>query len=158
MYLLYKRLESGDTPGLFEGWICVWICFEEARCSSPCSWGWGRWRGGEWPRKLPIWGVCDHPQRIRVREVSQNSTRREEGATQLDFKTRLSLGVRSMILEWDHLCSNPGRHLLFCDLRQVAWPYLHSHSGDSVRIKWESPPGALSILPGTWWACHNGEH
>lgn len=34
-----------------------------------------------------------------MREVSQNGTRREEGATQLDFKTRLTLGVRSMILE-----------------------------------------------------------
>lgn len=50
-------------------------------------------------KKLPIWGACDHPQRIRVREVSKNGTRREEGATQLDFKTRLTLGVRNMILE-----------------------------------------------------------
>lgn len=32
MYLLDKRLESGDTPGLFEGGFVL-----EGRCSSPCS-------------------------------------------------------------------------------------------------------------------------
>lgn len=30
MYLLCKKLESGDTSGLFEEWICVWLCCEGA--------------------------------------------------------------------------------------------------------------------------------
>lgn len=38
-YFLYKRLESGDTPGLFEGWICVWICLEEAGVPAPAVGG-----------------------------------------------------------------------------------------------------------------------
>lgn len=39
MYLPYERLESGDTYGLFEEWICVWFCGEEGRCSRPCGSG-----------------------------------------------------------------------------------------------------------------------
>lgn len=45
MYLLYKSLESGDTPGLFEGWICVWICCEEGQVLHPLQLGGGAGRG-----------------------------------------------------------------------------------------------------------------
>lgn len=94
MNLLHRRPASGDTPSLFEGWVCVWICCEEGRCSRLCGWGWGGQGGGEeGPRKLPLWRGCDHPWRVRVREVSQNGTRREEGAAGFNLKNTFGPGV-----------------------------------------------------------------
>lgn len=53
--------------------------------------GWGGQGGGEGPRKLPLWRGRDHPWGIRVREVSQNGTRREEGEPDLTLTAHLAL-------------------------------------------------------------------
>lgn len=54
--------------------------------------GWGGQGGGEGPGKLPLWRGFDHPWRIRVREVSQNGTRREEEAAEVNLKNTFGPG------------------------------------------------------------------
>lgn len=97
MYLLYKRLEFGDTPDLFEGWICVWICCKDGRCSSPAIGG----RGGQGDSDQESFPFAGHVTtlRIRVREVSRNRMRTGEGQPSSTLRIGLTLGLRSVVLE-----------------------------------------------------------
>lgn len=117
-YLLYKRLEPSDTPDFFEGWICVWICFEEGRCP-------GHAVGEKSDREsFPFGSICPPPGDQGGRSFQKWL---EEG------EPTLTLRPWGVVLECDHLGCNPSGQLLICGLGKVLDltepPFLYPQAG-----------------------------
>lgn len=70
-----------------------------AGVAAPAVRGWGRQeRVTKKASPLGV-GACDHPQRVRVREVSRNGTRKGAGAAQLNLKSKVDPGSQECGLE-----------------------------------------------------------